>query len=152
MAQEFSPAVPYWMHKYVIVFENAEGKDEEFYSILKQEYEKVNLPNTRFSNGEFALKKTFFSKTGTCKMYCVKSEEFENFGLWFRATVIGNMLVIRMYEMGVTFPGEKNILGTDYMCALDWLGNFLFYKVIAKMDPDYKEKIQLYDLKRTKTN
>ena len=36
------------------------------------------------------------------------------------------------------------------MCALDWLGNFLFFKVIEKLDPDYKDKIQLYDLKRTK--
>lgn len=151
MATEFNPTGTYWKSKYVIVYENAQGKDEEFYSLLKAEYEKVNLPNTRFGFGEFALKSSLFGSKGSTKMYCIKSDEFKTFELWYRATVIGNMLVLRMYEFGTDYPGDKNIAGTDSMTALEWLGNYLFYKVIAVIDPEYKDRMQLHDLKRLKS-
>lgn len=151
MASDFTIGGAYWKSKYVLVFDNAQGKDEEFYNKLKIEYEKVNLPNTRFGAGEFNLKSSFFGSKGTCKMHCIKSEEFKTFEIWYRATVIGNMLVLRMYESDNEYPNVKSIGSIDSLTALDWLGSYLFYKVIAIMDSNYKDNVQLHDLKRLKS-
>lgn len=150
MASEFNPSGHYYRSRYVIVFENAQGKDEEFYSLLQPEFEKINLPNTRMGVGEFSAKSSLFGSKSAVKMLCIKSDEEKNIEIWFRATVVGNMLVLRKFEIGIFYPKEAQINSVDYITALDWIGDYLFYKVIAKMDPNYKESLSLFEMKKSK--
>lgn len=141
---EFKITQSYWKTNYVIPYVNAEGKDEEFYNILQEEYEKIGFPNSSFSY------KTFASKKGNYKMCSIELSTTKLFSIWFRASIVGNLLVLTLYEIGNIWVDKKKYVDVDFKTALEWIGGFLYYEAISKMDPNYKEKINLLDLKKTK--
>jgi len=114
---EFFIKTSYWKTGYVIPYTDADRKDEEFYELLQTEYEKVGLPNSEFSAQIFGNKKKNY------KMFSIKFSDVKQFRIWYRASIVGNLLVLSVYEVG-DFP---NFLGADLKVAAEWVGRYLFY-------------------------
>ena len=145
---------------WTVVYDNAEGKDSEFYDIVKSEFEKSNYPNLDISQIEIDTKMGFFGTGDKREMVVVsaKDSSFFQYQVFFSANTMGNVMMFSCMEcmkrglfakLAQTTGGEitttvrnqsQNLSQWEDFVALDNLSNIIFSKALVKLDPNYKEQ------------
>lgn len=162
MAKSFDFKSIYEQAIWTVVHDNAEGYQEKFLNIVREEIEKSNFPNLEVSIDDYTTGGIFFNKE-TTQMLCMKAQksQFKNFEIFFRAQVFGNLVVYaRMECMDRGFfdiiTGKKgselwaqvrskckNYAQYEEFLAIDNLADMVFDNALIKMDPVYKERKML---------
>lgn len=162
MAKSFDFKSIYEQEIWTVVHDNAEGYQEKFLNIVKEEIEKSNFPNLEVYVDDYTTGGIFFNKE-TTQMLCMKAKksQFKNFEIFFRAQAFGNLVVYsRMECMDRGFfdiitgkrGGElwaqvrnkcKNYAQYEEFLAIDNLADMVFDNALIKMDPVYKERKML---------
>ncbi len=138
---------------------NADGAQEKFFRLIKDEFEKTQFPNVDISLDEYVTGGLLFNKE-TTRMLKIKSKnsQFKKYEVYFRAQVFGNVVVLSvMFCMEQGFLGAiigkggpelfaqvrskcKNMAQYEEFTALDNLGVLLFQDALLSIDDRYKER------------
>jgi len=151
------------------VFDNAEGKDEEFYNLVIQEFEKSNYPNLEIGKEEIAMDLTFFeSNARKREMVVVQSTDnmFGNYRVYYSAHISGNVAQFARYECmeargllniltGATGANMRSQLRAQCTSLLEWeafimldnLSDIIYRSVMRKIDDKFEENKRLLSLK-----
>ncbi len=162
MGKKFDLQSIYEEETWTVMYENAEGKKEEFYSIVQREIEMSNWPNLEVTIDEYQSGSWLAEKETTkmLKMKATKSQ-FKKFEIFFRAQMFGNVVIFSRYEcmergfwdkMAVKTGPElrtfirdqcKNLAQWEEFIGIDNLANILYWRAMEQLDPDIESKKKL---------
>jgi len=144
---------------WTVVYSNAEGKESEFYDIVKTEFENSNFPNLDISQIEIDTATGFFAAGDKREMVVVSAKDsaFLQYQVFFSAKIMGNVVMFSRMECmkrglfaklaqqsgaeirATVRQQAQNLSQYEDFTALDNLSNIIYNRAILKLDPDYKE-------------
>ena len=160
MATRFDYKSIFEDESWVVVYDNAEGKDNEFYNMIMSEFEKSNYPNIDIQKVEIDTKKGFLQASDKREMVLIEAKDsaFLQYQVFFSAKIMGNVVMFSRMEcmkrgffakLGGQSGDEisamirnqtQNLSQYEDFTALDTLSNILYSRAVTKLDPDYKEQ------------
>jgi hypothetical protein len=162
MAERFDFDSIYEDETWCAVYENAEGYQQKFYELVRDECEKSNFPNLEVTINEYVTGGLVFNREST-KMLKIKARNsaFKKYEIYYRAQLFGNFILYTRMECMERSVFEslssktglelkallkkkcKNMAQYEEFVAIDELADILFYKAIMKLDPEFKERKML---------
>jgi hypothetical protein len=170
MATRFDYETILDLESWTVLYPSAQGFQEKFYDLCKQELNKSEFPNIDIYVEEFKSGGIFFNQEKTEMLgVSFKKSQFKTLGIFFRGQQFGNVMyysLLYTIDRGLwdSVKGRaveeryanvrdkcKNWAQVEEFMSLFSLGSLTFFNVMSKLDPEFTKNKELHTLMSKKS-